>query len=87
MDSFNLQIGIYQRICKFGGIYDVTSKFTLDATEYKVMIIPVHPTLYLKTYKMPQVISNPRKEAIVNTEYAKRLQHFTTNPLIQVKTF
>lgn len=28
MDSYNLQIGIsIQRVCKFGRIYDVTSKF------------------------------------------------------------
>lgn len=38
MDSYNLQIGIsIERVCKFGRIYDVTSKFALGATEYKVM--------------------------------------------------
>ena len=54
MDSYNLQIGIsIQRVCKFGGIYDVTGKFALDFTEYKVMLmLLVHPTSDLKTYKM-----------------------------------
>lgn len=76
MNNYNLQIGISMSV--FVSLAEFTTslvpKFTLDATAYKVMLmLLVHPTLNLQTYKMLQVIFNPDRSYCVNSKYVKSL--------------